>query len=131
MLTHLPVSWAVDGPPVGDKVVGVSDAREADGGGADWEDWYEDQAISVSDVGGADWKDWAEDQAVGVGDAGGADWEDWYEDQAISVSDAGGADWKDWAEDKGVGEGDAWWAVVETVDDGKRVVSDRKVEFVM
>lgn len=38
MLTHLPVSWAVDGPPVGDKVVGVSDAGEADGGGADWED---------------------------------------------------------------------------------------------
>lgn len=28
MLTHIPFSWAVDGPPVGDKAVGVDDAGE-------------------------------------------------------------------------------------------------------
>ena len=104
MLTPIPFSWAVDGPPVGDKAVGVGDAGEVDE------------------------EDWAEDKAVGVGDAGGADGKDWYEDPA--VSDVGGADWKDLDEDKGVGEGDAWWAVVETVDDGQGVVSDRQVEFV-
>lgn len=30
MLTHIPFSWAVDGPPVGDKAVGIGDAGEAD-----------------------------------------------------------------------------------------------------
>ena len=30
MLTPIPFSWAVDGPPVGDKAVGVGDAGEVD-----------------------------------------------------------------------------------------------------
>ena len=124
MLTPIPFSWAVDGPPVGDKAVGVGDAGEVDE-----EDWAEDQAVGVGDAGGADGKDWYEDRAVS--DVGGADWEDWAEDQAVGVGDAGGADGKDLDEEKGVGEGDAWWAVVETVDDGQGVVSDRQVEFVV
>ena len=61
MLTHIPFSWAVDGPPVGDKAVGISDAGEADG-----KDWAEDQAVGVGDAGG---KDLDEDKGVGEGDA--------------------------------------------------------------
>ena len=64
MLTPIPFSWAVDGPPVGDKAVGVGDTGEVDK-----EDWAEDQAVGVGDAGGADGKDLDEDKGVGEGDA--------------------------------------------------------------